>query len=80
MLILFVICVSLLFVFRVCHAVLSVPCGLVVSCWERANLLALLCVMFSCVLSLSLVSWVRCGICLYLFLIIAIFLNFRVKL
>ena len=29
--------------------VLSVPCSIVVSCWERANLLALLCVMFSCV-------------------------------
>ena len=39
-----------LFVFRVCHAVfLSVPFGLVVICWKRADLLALLCVMFSCV-------------------------------
>ena len=37
------------FVFRVCHAVLSVPCHLVVTCWERADLLALLCVMFYCV-------------------------------
>ena len=36
--------------FCVCYAVLSVPCGLVVTCWERADLLALLCVMFSCVL------------------------------
>ena len=34
---------------RVCHAVLSVHCSLVVTCSERANLLALLCVMFSCV-------------------------------
>ena len=40
--ILFVICVSW-------HAVLSVPCSLVVTCWEMANPLALLCVMFSCV-------------------------------
>ena len=39
----------LLFVFHVCHAVLSVPSGLVVTCWERADLLALLCVVFSCV-------------------------------
>ena len=31
------------------YAVLSVPCNLVVACWERADLLALLCVMFSCV-------------------------------
>ena len=38
----FFICVS-------CHAVLSVPCSLVVTCWEMANLLALLHVMFTCV-------------------------------
>ena len=40
---------SVLFVFRVflCHIVLSVPCSLVV-CWERTDLLVLLCVMFSC--------------------------------
>ena len=31
----------------VCHAVLSIPCNPVVTCWERANLLALLNVMFS---------------------------------
>ena len=34
--------------FRICHAVLSVHCSLVVTCWERANLLAHLYVMFSC--------------------------------
>ena len=33
----------------VSHTVLSVPCSLVVTCWERANLLVLLYVMFSCV-------------------------------
>ena len=38
----------LLFMFCVCHAFLSVRCGLVVTCWKRANLLALLCVMFYC--------------------------------
>ena len=45
----------LLFMFRVylCHTVLSVPCSHVVTCWERADLLALLFVVFSCVLSLS---------------------------
>ena len=32
--------------FRVCHAFLSVHCSLVVTCWERADLLALLYVMF----------------------------------
>ena len=31
-----------------CHIVLSVPSSLVVACWERAGLLALLCVMFYC--------------------------------
>ena len=32
-----------------CYAVLSVPCNLVITCWERTDLLALLCVVFSCV-------------------------------
>ena len=38
--------------FRVCHALLSVHCSLVphvVTCLERANLMALLYVMFSCI-------------------------------
>ena len=39
----------LLFIFRVCHAVLSVRCSIVVTSWERAEPLALLYVMFSCV-------------------------------
>ena len=39
----------LLFVFRVCHVFLSVYCNLVVTCWERADPLALLYVMFDCV-------------------------------
>ena len=30
----------------VCCAVASVPCSLVVTCWERADLLAVVCVMF----------------------------------
>ena len=42
----------LLFVFRIfrCHTVLFVPCRCVVIFWfwERADLLTLLCVMFSC--------------------------------
>ena len=33
------------------YTVLSVPCSLVITCLERADLLSLLCVMFSCVLS-----------------------------
>ena len=35
--------------FRVCHAFLSVHCSPVVTCWERADHLALLCVIFYCV-------------------------------
>ena len=42
----------LLFVFHVCYVVLSVHCGLVVTCWERAEIMTLLFVMFSCVMSL----------------------------
>ena len=34
--------------FRACHAFLSVHCSLLVTCCERANLLVLLYVMFSC--------------------------------
>ena len=45
------------------NAVVSVPSSLVITCWERADLLDLLCVMFSCVLSfpIIMVSLVRCG-------------------
>ena len=31
------------------QCVLSVPCNLVLACWERADILTRLCVMFSCV-------------------------------
>ena len=31
-----------------CYAVLSVPCSLLITCWERADFLALLFLMFSC--------------------------------
>ena len=41
---------NLLFKTHVClyYAVLSVPCSIVVTCWEKAELLVLLCVLFSC--------------------------------
>ena len=39
----------LLFMFRLCHVFLSVYYSLVVTCWEKADLLALLYVMFYCV-------------------------------
>ena len=40
----------MLFIFPFCHAFLFVHCSLVVTCWERNGLLALLYVMFHCVL------------------------------
>ena len=42
----FILWIILLFLFQVylCYADLSVPCNLVITCWERAELLALLCV------------------------------------
>ena len=55
--------IFLLLMFRVCHATLSsIYCSLVVTCLERADLLALLYVVIYCVLSLpDGVSWVKCG-------------------
>ena len=43
--------IFLLFMIHVhlCYAILSVPCSLVITCWERAGFLAFLCVMFSCI-------------------------------
>ena len=41
--------IFLLFMFRVCLVFLSVHRSLVVTCWEMADLLALLYVMFYCV-------------------------------
>ena len=41
----------LLFLFHVClyYTALSVTCSLVITCWEKADLLALLCLMIPCV-------------------------------
>ena len=50
----------------VTNVFVSVHCSPVVTCWESADILALLYVMFSCVLSLfNVVSCVRCGNWLY---------------
>ena len=54
----------LLFTFHVSlyYAILSVPCSLVISCWERADLLFVLCVMLFVYLSrFNMMSCVRCG-------------------
>ena len=56
----------LLFMFHVClcYGALSVPCSLVITCWERAGFLGLLC--FLVFLSLShIVSQIKCSYCLY---------------
>ena len=54
----------------------SVYMCFVVSCWERADLLALVCVVFCEFVTFPLVSWVRCGTWLYRFLIFAPLLTF----
>ena len=48
----------------------------VVTCWERADLLALVCSVCCECVTFPLVSWVRCGTWLYRFLIIAPLLTF----
>ena len=52
----------LLFVFSVCRALLYVHFSLVVTCWEQADLLALLYVMFSSIfVTFQCGVLVRCG-------------------
>ena len=43
----------------VCCGVVSVPCSLAVTCWERADLLAVVCVVFTflCCVTFPNVSW-----------------------
>ena len=49
----------------------SVYMCFVVTCWERADLLALVCGVNCESVTFPLVSWVRCGTLLYRFLIFA---------
>ena len=49
----------------------SVYMCFVVTCWERAGLLALVCGVYCEFVTFPLVSWVRCGTWLYRFLIFA---------
>ena len=48
----------------------------VVTCWERADILAHFCDVYCEVVTFPLVSWVRCGAWLYRFLIFVLFLTF----
>ena len=54
----------------------SVYMCFVVTCWERADLLALVCGVYCELVTFPLVSWVRCGTLLYRFLIFAPLLTF----
>ena len=49
----------------------SVYMCFVVTCWERADLLPLVCDVYCEFVTFPLVSWVRCGTLLYRFLIFA---------
>ena len=51
-----------------------------ITCWERADLLALVCGVFCEFVTFPLVSWVRCGTLLYRFLIFAPLLTFFISL
>ena len=55
----------------------SVYMCFVVTCWERADLLALVCCVFCEFVTFPLVSWVRCGTWLYRFLIFAPLLTYK---
>ena len=51
----------------------------VVTCWERADLLALVCGVFCEFVTFPLVYWVRCGTGLYRFLIFATLLTLKLN-
>ena len=57
----------------------SVYMCFVVTCWERADLLALVCGVFCEFVTFPLVSWVRCGTWLYRFLIFAPLFTFNIS-
>ena len=52
----------------------------VVTCWERADLLALVCGVCCEFVTFPLVSWVRCGTRLYRFLILAPLLILKLEI
>ena len=54
----------------------SVYMCFLVTCWERVDLLALVCGVYCEFVTFPLVSWDRCGTSLYLFLIFAPLLTF----
>ena len=71
----------LLFMFRVCYSFLSVHCSLVATCWEKGNLLVLLCVMFCCVVVIFPCGILaRCVTWLYRLMLFASLLTFSSKI
>ena len=67
----------LVFVMSLCA---SVYLCLVVTCWERTGLLALVCGAYCEFVTFPLVSWVRCGTRLYRFLLFAPLLTLQISL
>ena len=68
--------VTCLWHFLFCHVLTMSLCAsvymcVVVTCWERADLLALVCGVCCEFVTFPLVSWVRCGTWLYWFLVFA---------
>ena len=53
----------------------SVNMCLVITCWERADLLAVARGVYCLFVTFPLVSWVRCGTLLYQFLIFVLLLS-----
>ena len=51
----------MVFVSRVSHAFASAYCSLVVTCWERADLLAFVGDIIYFLVRSYVVSWVKCG-------------------
>ena len=71
-----------MFLFRLVFAMslcASVYMCFVVTCWERADLLALVCGVYCESITFPLVSWVRCGTWLYRFLIFAPLLTLTIS-
>ena len=54
-------CFFFCIVFVICLCARLFICALKVTCWERADLLALVCVSNCEFVTFPLVSWVRCG-------------------
>ena len=53
----------MLLVSCISHAFASVHCCLVVTCWEKADLLALVGNVYCIFVTSHVVSWVRCSTC-----------------